>query len=152
MAGQGLIDLIMSLVFIVKLQITGKIPGDPPVGDILGNHLPVTGDSQLFINRQKSGQILPASGGRKDRTIHRSLHLAEILGPGRKVGQDGRMDLHPHRILLPYGEIRLHKDLLHPVQGRDIKLPDGFIKFRRISRRRDDPAVGDLMVPKGLIL
>ena len=62
------------------------------------------------------------------------------------------MNVLPVRILLPHLKIRLYRDLFDAVQGHYVKLPDGFIVFRRISRGCDDPAFRHLMAAEGLAL
>ena len=62
------------------------------------------------------------------------------------------MDPGLYRVLPERLVIRLHLDLLDPVQSHHVKIPDGFVVFRRISRGHDHPALGNGMISEGLAL
>lgn len=127
-------SLILFLILVVKFQIIGKIPGYTRVLDILSHRIPVHGLSQLFSYLQESRKILPASGRRKLFSVHSGFHLVKIPWSGCQIGNYGRMDVRLFCILFPYLEIRFHIHAFDPVQRCHVKLSDGFIVLRRISR------------------
>ena len=55
-------------------------------------------------------------------------------------------------ILFPDSKICFHRNDLHPVQCHHIKLPDGFVVFRRIPCRHDDPSRRYLLIAKAFAL
>ena len=52
----------------------------------------------------------------------------------------------------PHWKICFYTDLLHTVQGHNIKLTDRLIVLRRIACRHNDPACWNLLISKGLTL
>ena len=55
-------------------------------------------------------------------------------------------------IFHPDIEIRLQHDLSDTVQRRDVKFPDGFVVFRRVACRYDQPVGWKLLVSERFIL
>ena len=55
-------------------------------------------------------------------------------------------------VFFPDIKFRLYGDFFHTVQSHDVKIPDGFVIFRRVSCRHNDPAIWNRMVSKGLAL
>ena len=120
--------------------------------DILYHNLPVAGKPHLLADLQKSGEVFPSTRCREHFSVHGGLHLVKILRLCGEERQDRRMDIRLFRVFLPDLKICLHINLFDAVQGRNIEFPHGFIVFRRVSCRHDDPAIRDLMISESLIL
>ena len=120
--------------------------------NILIYHVPVNRFSQFFIYFQKTGEILPPSGRGKPLPIHSRFNFIKMLRPRFQVCRHGRMDIGHDRIFLPDCIIGFHINFFNSVQRCNIKFPDGFVIFRRISGRHNNPAAGNPVAAKSLVL
>ena len=62
------------------------------------------------------------------------------------------MDAASVRVLLPHAEILFDVDFFDAVERYHVKFPHGFVVFRRISGRHNNPAAGNPVAAKSLVL
>ena len=144
--------MVGPLVLIVELQVIGEVLGDPGHLDVLPHHLPAHPEPQLLIGADQLAEVLPAPGRGEFQPARPGLHPVEVILFDVQIGHHRPVDAPSPGVLLPDGEVLRHIDALHPVQRHHVKVPDGAVVLRRVSRRRDEPALRQPLVAEGLAL
>ena len=151
-AGEDLVDLVVGLVFVVKVVVDRELFRNAVVLQVLLHKVHGHGELVLLIEVDDVGEVLPATSRDEGLAVDGGLDEVEVRVLDGQVRRDGRVHLGLVGVFFPGREVGLDVDSLETVPGDDVELPDRVVVLGRVTGRDDDPAVGDLVHAEGLEL
>ena len=150
--GQNLLYTVILSIFFVNPVVRAEFLRRLFFLQILSDQCFVDRKIQDFITFQHCRQILPAACRYKTLFIRFLRNRIKMVTVCHKVRCHSTVDLIFLCIGNPRGKLRKHLDLPHTVKRCHIKFPHRFIIFRRISGRHNNPAAGNPVAAKSLVL
>ena len=149
---QNFPDSIIRSILLIQLIISGKFARRVRLLQILTHQPRPTWHANRLIIFQYFREILPAARRHELLFLSVRMDLIKMILFQIQIGKDCSVHLLLPGVCHPRFQIRLQIQSAHTIKRHDIKLPDRFIVFRRISRCDDHPSVRHLMASEFLIL